>query len=440
MMRAIAGLSALLLVGMLLGASMLVYAAYILIAAFWISRKLSHLWTHSLSAQRTITADEVEVGENVGVQIRLQNTSKLPIIWVLIEDLLPQSAVYGRHAALEMDGKPIRVTSVPAGGSRIVAYKLTAARRGYFQIGPVVAETGDLLGLNRRFRRVTGASYLTVLPKLIPLQGYEIASKRPVGEVKVSYRLLEDPTMISGIRAYRSGDPLRSIHWRATARTGELQCKQYEPTSVAGATIVVDMHRDSNPDEHEPIRTDLAVTAAASICHSLLQMQQQFGLISNGRDAVDRIAEGADKEGKLDFDSLDGARDTLRMRSNSDRLRPVVLPCNRGPEHFQALHRSLARLERTNGLPLEDMLLQTQSRMPRDATVLVIVQNVTESAAMALGLLARQGYSVAAIVNNYEDEALQVAVGRLLANRVAVYHLLDESSIPQICKEMILKY
>ncbi|GAB5406207.1 MAG: DUF58 domain-containing protein [Aureliella sp.] len=440
MMRTVAGLSALLLVGMLLGASMLVYAAYILIAAFWICRKLSHNWTHSLSAARTISAEEVEVGEKVGVQIRLQNASKLPIVWVLVEDLLPSAAVRGRHIALQLDGQPIRVTSIPASGSRIVAYRLTAVRRGYFQVGPVVAETGDLLGLNRRFRRVTGASYLTVLPKLIPLEGYEVASRRPVGEFKVSYRLLEDPTLISGIRAYRSGDPLRSVHWRATARTGELQCKQYEPTSVAGATIVVDMHRETNPDEHEPIRTDLAVTAAASICHSLMQMQQQFGLISNGRDAVDRIASAADEEDNVDFQSLDGAKQSLRMRGASDRLRPVVVDCNRGPEHFQTIHRTLARLERTSGVPLEDMLLETQSRMPRDATVLVIVQNVTESAAMALGLLARQGYSVAAIVNNYEDEAVQTAVGRLLANRVAVYHLLDENSVPQICKEMILKY
>lgn len=440
MMRTLAGLSALLLVGMLLGASMLVYAAYILLAAFWLSRKLSQWWTESLTAVRTISQTEIEVGESVGIQIRLHNASKLPIVWVLVEDLLPVAAVHGRHVALQLEGQPLRVSSVPATTSRVLTYQLSALRRGYFQIGPVVAETGDLLGLNRRFRKITGASYLTVLPKLIPLQGYEIASKRPVGEVKVSYRLLEDPTLISGIRDYRSGDPIRSIHWRATARTGTLQCKQFEPTSVAGATVVVDMHRDSNPDRHEPIRTDLSVTAAASICYSLMQMQQQFGLISNGRDAVDRIAEEQFESASSDFQSLETARESLRMRSSSDRLRPVVLPCNRGPEHFQTIHRALARLERTSGAPLEDVLFQTQSRMPRDATVLVILQNVTESAALALGMLARQGYSVAAIVNNYEDEALQIAVGRLLANRVAAYHLHDETSIPQICKEMILKY
>lgn len=440
MMRTLAGLSALLLVGMLLGASMLVYAAYILFAAFWISRKLSQWWTESLTAVRTISQTEIEVNESVGIQIRLHNGSKLPIVWVLVEDLLPVAAVHGRHAALQLEGKPLRVSSVPAATSRVLTYQLSALRRGYFQIGPVVAETGDLLGLNRRFRKITGASYLTVLPKLIPLQGYEIASKRPVGEVKVSYRLLEDPTLISGIRDYRNGDPIRSIHWRASARTGTLQCKQFEPTSVAGATIVVDMHRDSNPDMHEPVRTDLSVTAAASICHSLMQMQQQFGLISNGRDAADRIAEEELGSASTDFHSLETARESLRMRSSSDRLRPVVLPCNRGPEHFQTIHRALARLERTSGAPLEDVLLEAQSRMPRDATVLVILQNVTESAAMALGMLARQGYSVAAVVNNYEDEALQIAVGRLLANRVAAYHLHDETSIPQICKEMILKY
>lgn len=441
-MRTAAGIALLLLVGLLLGASMLVYSAYVLIAVIWLSRYLSQRWTTSLTATRTISREEVEVGDEVAVQIRLDNKDRWPVVWVLIEDVLPPSALHGQPPALKLEGDNLRMCNVPAGGSRLVAYRLSTLRRGYFQIGPVVAETGDLLGLHRRFRKVTGAAYLLVLPKLIPLAGYDVASRRPVGEVNVSYRLLEDPTLISGIRKYEHGDPIRSIHWRATARTGELQCKQYQPTSVAGATLVVDMHRESNPDHHEPVRTDLAVTAAASICHTLLQLQQQFGLISNGRDAVDRIADTVEvsKAGAQEYSSLAQAKQRVSMKSKSDRLRPVVLQASRGPEHFNHIHKTLARLERTDGVRLEQLLVETQNRMPRDATVLVILQEVTEAAALALGLLGRQGYSVAAIVNNYDNEAFQTAVGRLLAQRITVYHLFDESSIPQICKEMVLKY
>ncbi len=436
-MRNVAAISLLLLVGMLLGASLLVYSAYVLFAVFWLSRYFSQRWTNSLVATRTMSSDEIEVGEQVQIQLRLDNRDSLAIVWVLIEDVLPLQALTGPPPALEVDGSRLRICSVAAKSSRIVAYKLTALRRGYFQIGPTIAETGDLLGLHRRFRALTSPAYLLVLPKLVPLAGYEIASRRPVGEINVTYRLLEDPTMVSGIRQYQNGDPLRSVHWRASARTGQLQCKQFQPTSVAGATVVVDLHRRSNPDHHEPVRTDLAVTAAASIFHTLLLLQQQFGLISNGRDAADRIAE---RQAKKEFASLESAQREVAMRSTSTRMLPVVVPTGRGPAHFQQIHRALARLERTDGLSLQELLVETQCRMPRDASVIVVLQEIDDTAALALGMLRRQGYAVSAIINNYENEAYTMATTRLMSQKIKTYHLLGESSISEICKSLVLRY
>ncbi len=436
-MRTLAGISLLLLIGMLLGISLLVYAAYVLLAVFWLSRYLSRRWTESLSATRTISATEIEVGQRVQIQLRLENRGTLPIVWVLIDDLLPSAALLGPPPALAIEGNRLRICSVPAKASRIVAYQLVARRRGYFQIGPTLAETGDLLGLHRRFRTLTAPVFLLVLPKLIPLAGYDIASRRPVGEVNVTYRFMEDPTLISGIRRYQHGDPLRSVHWRATARTGQLQCKQYQPTSVSGATVVLDLHRRSNPDHHEPLRSDLAVTAAASICHTLLLAQQQFGFVSNGRDAADRANQ---TRGRAEYASLESAQREVAMREASDRLRPVVYPAARGPVHFEQIHRALARLERTEGLVLEELLIESQSRLARDASVLVILQEVDDTAALALGLLRRQGYAVAAIVNNYENESYTNAAARLMSQHIPVYHLLDEDSISNICKSLILKF
>ncbi len=436
-MRTLAAISLLLLVGLLLGASMLVYSAYVLIAVFWINRYLSQRWTMALKGKRTLTSHELEIGQTVQVQLRLDNSDSIQVMWVIVEDTLPRSALFGPPPALTLDGTNLRICSVPARASRVLSYKITALRRGYFQVGPTVAETGDLLGLHRRFRVITAPTYLLVLPRLIPLAGYDVASSRPIGEVKVTYRLLEDPTLISGIRQYQPGDPLRSIHWRATARTGEIQCKQYQPTSVAGATLIVDMHTDSNPAHHEPVRSDLAVTAAASICHTLMQMQQPFGLVSNGRDAADRFAEA---EKNQEFVSLSEAKRQVAMHEKDDRLRPIILPPARGPEHFVHIHKTLARLERTDGLRLDALLLEAQSRISRDTTVMVILQEVDDSAALALGMLKRRGFSVAAIVNNHNNDAFNSAAGKLLAQHIAVYHLLDEQSIPTICKNLMLRY
>jgi uncharacterized protein (DUF58 family) len=432
-MRVAAAFSLLLLIGLITGAGMLVYAAYVVLALVWISHFCSQRWTSGLSATRTIERGEIEIGESIGVQLRLENRDSLPIPWLLIDDVLPKPAIFGPPPALKLDGNNVRLCSVARRASRILAYRLTGLRRGYFQLGPALVETGDLLGLYRKFRSVTGPTPLLVLPKLIPLEGYDVASRRPVGDVMITYRLFEDPTLVSGVREYRNGDSMRTIHWRASARTGTLQCKQYQPTCVAGATLVLDMHRDSNPDRHEPIRSDLAVTAAASIFHALLQSGQQFGLLSNGRDAADRFLEtGVNSE----YQSLNAARNAVSMHEASDRLRPIVLTTSRGTEHFHRAHRLLARLERSEGLQLEQLLQESHGRLPRDASVVIVIQEISLSAAQALGMLRRQGYSVTAIVNNYENDAYEQAVSRLLSQRINVHHLLSEESIPHICRQV----
>lgn len=430
-------LAVLLIVGLLLGASMLVYAAYVLLAVFWFCRFLTKEWMDGLKATRTMSLTEVEIGQKVSIQLQVANRGKWSIAWLLLDDALPRQALFDPPPALKREGSSLRMCWIPARGTRVLSYVLIPLRRGFYQIGPLVAETGDLLGLHRRFKSITEPEFLLVKPKVIPLEGYNVASRRPIGEVRVTYRFMEDPTLISGTRLYQNGDPMRNIHWRASARTGQLQCKQYQPTCVAGATLVLDMHRNSNPTKHEPVRGDLAATAAASICHTLMQLGQQFGMVSNGRDAADRMAT----ERRLrEFHDRDEAQQAVAMHSSSDRMRPVIVPTGRGPGQFEDVLKALARLERTDGLSLSELLLEAQSRLPRDATVMVIVQEVDDAAALALGMLRRQGYSVAAIVNNYDNESFTAAVGRLLAQRIAVYHLLDEDSISRICKELVLRY
>jgi uncharacterized protein (DUF58 family) len=166
-------------------------------------------------------------------------------------------------------------------------------------------------------------------------------------------------------------------------------------------------------------------------------MQQQFGLVTNGRDAIDRIRH----EGwATDYRSREAAQSSLCLESEDSRLRPIVHPAGRGPEHFHHLHRTLARLERTDGLELPNLLIETQSRLPRDASVIAILQQVDDMSALALGMLARQGYAVSAIVNHFERETVHEAASRLIGQRIPVYHLYDEDSIPQLCQRMLLKY
>ncbi len=233
--------------------------------------------------------------------------------------------------------------------------------------------------------------------------------------MKVSYRLMEDPTLVASIREYQSGDPMSRVHWKATARTGKLHSKVFQPTCVAGAMVLLDLHEETNPNHHEPVRSDLAITATVSICHTLYQLQQQFGLVTNGRDAADKFRQaGWEADHRSRAEALRNVQESIV----DHRQRPIVHPAGRGPDHFKELHQIAARLLRTNALRLPQLLLEAQNRLPRDASVIVIVQEVTEESALAIGLLRRQGYAVSAIVNNFEEQAVATAAGRLMAERI----------------------
>ena len=172
------------------------------------------------------------------------------------------AAIEGSASAVllkPMCSSTTKLSSVPSGGSMVLKYEIECDTRGYYQCGPTLLETGDLFGLHRRHRIVTKPSFLMVLPKVVPLPKYDFASQRPIGEVNAARRLFEDPTRNAGVRPYQVGDPLQRVHWRATARTGELQCRVFDPTTLAGASILVDFHQDGYPSRGEPHRSDLHV-------------------------------------------------------------------------------------------------------------------------------------------------------------------------------------
>lgn len=423
----------LLLLALLLGMDLLAYALYALVAVLLFSRYLAARWAEAASAHREGSRWQVEIGQKVAIVITLRNTSRWPIVWLLVEDVLPPEALVHRPPRLAVDGARMRLWMLPPGTRRTLTYQVTPTRRGYYQIGPLVAETGDLFGLHRRYRMLTRPQFLLVRPQVIPLLGYAISSRRPIGEVRMTYRLYEDPTRICGVRAYERGDPLGRIHWRATARTGSLHSKVYEPSTVAGATLLVDLHRDTHPARHEPVRSELAITAAASIAHALCLAGQQVGLVTNGRDAADRIRqEGWTADARTRAEALAAAA----MRPASDRLAPVVVPTRRSADQLGTLLDTLARLELTDGLPLPELIAETASRLPRDASVIAILPPPAPEAAIALGNLRRRGLAVTALVNCYEEDRFAAAAAALAAEGVEARHLKDEAAIPALCSPL----
>ncbi|MFG0267554.1 MAG: DUF58 domain-containing protein [Rhodopirellula sp. JB055] len=438
--------------GMVAGAGLWMTAAITVAAVVAIGNWVATQWSAGVVAVRLDSPEEgrdleVVIGSLVPVTVEVTNQGKLPVAWVLAEDLIPRGATRQARQAdgmaldprttpLPVEGARLAVMALLPGQSKRIEYSVRCQRRGYFQIGPTVLETGDPVGMFRRYRLGARPMFVTVLPKVKLLSTYEIGSRRPIGEIKIRASSMTDPTRLRGIRQWQIGDPLRSVHWAATARTGILHSKVYEPSSVAGATLILDLHVDTNPDQHEPLRTDLTITTAATIAAALHDAGEPFGLATNGRDAADRIrTEGF----RGDHRVRDASVKAASLKQLNERLRPVLVDVDRGPVHLKEMFRTLARLERTDGLTLAEFLVETESQLSSETTMLVMLQQATEADIAALVGLSRRGWAIAVIINTLDIDRYSRMAGPLLAERIHVSHLQTEDSIMDVCRAQMAR-
>lgn len=428
-----------LLAALVLQAGWLAYIFYTVIGVVGVSRLLAGIWVEQLRVNRRFMDQSAQIGDVLDVTVVLRNEGLLPIPWVVAEDYLPAEALRQRPPRLRVDGKRVRVFLLWGRGTGKLKYSLMPLMRGLYQVGPVILEGGDLFGLFRRFRVETHPHFVLVYPKQVPLLGYDLASRRPVGEIRLTHRLFEDPTRIAAVREYQRGDPLNRIHWKVTARTGTLHCKQYEPSTIAGGTVLLDYYRPAYPARAEPYRSELAITLAAALADALYQLGQQVGLVSNARDAADRLrAEGWQvRAGRLSEIAVSRSHALAQAATALpvDRLQPIVVPTRRGPEQFELVRETLARLELNDGLPVPALIDAAGAHLPADATVIVILPQAPPETAAALAALRQRGYAVTVFLLNSAEEATHAPdYGRLINEGLDVRLVHDESQIPAVCQ------
>lgn len=432
---------ALLALGLAFQLTLLVYATYVLLGVLLLSRFFTRQWTKALEARRFGADELLEIGAGPEIKTAVRNAGRLSIPWMLLEDALPPAAL-ASPARIKAQGARLTVVRLKAGETKALSYRIEFLQRGYYQIGPLLAETGDVFGLHRRFRVLTEPAFTMVLPRVLPLEGYNLSSRRPIGEIRLMHRLFEDPTRVAGVRPYQKGDPLNRIHWRATARVGQLQSRSYESTCVAGATFVLDFHAQSFSGAAAGSSAELAIVTVASIANAVCLMGQPIALVTNGRDAADRIRE----EGwRADFLTRQDAQQRAATRNENTRLRPVIVEAGKGDDRFQQIRAALARLEHTDGLEFAAMLSEAGPKIRRDTTVVAVLGTITLEIAAALGQLSRRGLIVTALVVSFGMDAVPdwakppEWAAMLLDQGIDFRVVNSEEAISHLCAEALIR-
>lgn len=184
---------------------------YLLVGVFLLGSWWSRRAIAGVTYKRTFY-NHAFLGEKIKVELEINNTKWLPVPWLRIREGLP----------VQLSGPDSfnRVLTLTPRAREDFAYTLEARKRGYYPIGPLFISTGDLMGLGGRELQNEGETeYLTVYPKIVPLALLKFPSRSPLGTLRHTQPIFEDPTRVMGKRDYVAGDSLRRVDWKSTATT-----------------------------------------------------------------------------------------------------------------------------------------------------------------------------------------------------------------------------
>ncbi len=256
---------------------------------------------HALEYTRTFDETRLFAGETVGLTVELTNRKPLPLLWLRADDRFPQS--------LPPTERSLLPSGLPETGllSHVAAllwfervqwrYHIPCPQRGHYFFGPVQLRSGDLFGLFESERVLEGTTRVIVYPQVQPLERLGLPAKDPFGGKRVPLPVFEDPIRVVGTRDYHPDDPMRRVHWKASARTQRLQVRVWEPAQEPQWLLFLNV---TTFEKHwqgvNRVLLEQTISVAASICQHAFEDRHAVGLVANSSvpqsDQPVRVAPG----------------------------------------------------------------------------------------------------------------------------------------------------
>ncbi|GAB2683286.1 DUF58 domain-containing protein [Thalassiella azotivora] len=216
---------------------------------------------HRIQLQRTVTPARVQAGRSASVRLEMQNLSRLPTGVLLAED----------HVPYALGSRPrFVVDRLDGGAGAAVGYTLRSDVRGRWDVGPLRLRLTDPFGMCEVTRSFTATDPLVVVPTVHPLvplhaQGSWMGSGDSTARTAAAAGEHDLAT-----REYRHGDDLRRVHWRSTARRGELMVRRDEQPHQMRATVLLDRRTVGHRGDGPASSFEWAVSAVASVAALLV--------------------------------------------------------------------------------------------------------------------------------------------------------------------------
>jgi len=254
----------LILVALLLNSAALFYMSTAILATILVSRIQAYRSVRDLHFDR-FAPDSVKVGELVKVEITVWSDRRIRRPLVILEDLLPKRMVYAD-----------RGPSLPIAPAFDVPYStqytFRPLRRGVYRWGTLKVIGTDVLGLVTKEKVYeTSPVEVLVLPNPLPVE-FEVPPAPAFGisdsEVGHGRGAGIEPR---GVREYTSGDSLRYVHWRSSARAGRLLVKEFATGSYSSTSFVIQRTRGTDIGRGPDTTLEQICSNAAFMAENMLR-------------------------------------------------------------------------------------------------------------------------------------------------------------------------
>lgn len=237
-----------------------------LVAAFVIGRG-----RFDLGVSRTATPRLVAAGQPARIDLSISNRGRRSTGALLVEDLVPYALGTRSRFVLQGLGRE---------WERQVSYQVRSDVRGCFEIGPLALRVADPFGLVELRRTFPGTTTLVVTPRTVPLPRIPLGGGwSGSGEHRPQAFAAGSAEDVS-VREYRRGDELRRVHWRSSARVGDLMVRREEQPWEARATVLIDNRLRVHRGHGLASSFEAAVSVAASIVVHLEQIGYAVRLVT----------------------------------------------------------------------------------------------------------------------------------------------------------------
>ena len=337
------------------GQAFLFYIVYLGLLAVGGSYVLTRFGLADLEAGYRVDHRQGHVGDDLRTTYSISNASSLPKPWL---------EVYNpTDLPVPLPGRALSLRSW-AQRSWIAIVPLT--RRGTYRIEPMVVRTGDPFGFFEAAATVGRPTVVTVFPRVLALPHWRLPNANLEGTHSAPERTLQTTPLATTVRPYAPGDSFNRIHWRSTARLGEIQVKEFDLEQTADVWLFVDLDSSVQSGEGDISTVEESLRVAASVAHDAIVENRAVGLTTSGH-------------------------------------RIVSIPADRGPRQRQKIMQLLAAVEGDGSATLAEQLLNGLPLLRRGMTAVIITPSRERHWVRTLtGLRAR---GVAAVIVALDGES-----------------------------------